>query len=302
MKFKEYLSEAITSSATNMEMAIVQVWNDYDTQYKDLKEVAISICDYLEKGMGISGKAFHMGAESLPLNKNWSKYGGIDRTPKTDLIIGNYKISLKKTGGSQLVSGSKKETSSILYSVAEELGIFEDVKSKFDEYIQELAYNKRAEIKQTVTSLRNSGDKDIKLVDEMHKNLTIALNNYFKTNSLYRRGIIKETITGNNKFGKSSDGSATHVLIYNDRSLNHRLYSVDDESFISHISSSSDFQFSFKSMVDYKTRTRVILSNLRIHVNEDSIGEGIFKDAIAGLNDIWKSIKRSFFNMRHRGI
>ena len=294
MRLKNYINEASTSSATNMEMAIVECWNNGQTQYKQLEKSAISICEYLKK-QGVSGEAKHMGSGSFSLLSSWSKHGGTDKTPKTDLMIGKYRISLKKRGGSQLVSGAKGETLSIFYSVAEQLNIFDDIKKQFDEYIQQFVFKKKVDRNLTVGKIKkNKSDDEIVIADQMHKEFTNILNEYFNINELFRREIIRETITGNNKFG-NSEASATHVLIFDGKGNNHILRDVNDNSFIDSVISKSKIQFSFKSTSSNAFRS--ISSNLRILVKEDIIDENILKSLFNKLKGFWNKLKHSFFNM-----
>ena len=56
-------------------------------------------------------KLTQLGAKTLPTSKEWTDAGATNKTPKTDLIDnGKTKISLKKAGGSQLLSAGKNET------------------------------------------------------------------------------------------------------------------------------------------------------------------------------------------------
>ena len=56
-------------------------------------------------------KLTQLGASTLPISQEWMDAGATNKTPKTDLIDnGNTNISLKKAGGSQLLSAGKNET------------------------------------------------------------------------------------------------------------------------------------------------------------------------------------------------
>ncbi len=59
------------------------------------------------KELNIKGELKQLGASTLPINPEWK---GTNKTPKTDLIYGKQKISLKKSGGSQLMSGGQAES------------------------------------------------------------------------------------------------------------------------------------------------------------------------------------------------
>lgn len=297
MKLKKYLTETSKKiSATKMEEAIVDVWNNGTTTYKDLENIAISVCEYLKK-QGVSGFATHLGKSSLKLSNDWIKFGGTNKTPKTDFKIGKYNISAKKSGDSQLVSGNKNETQAIFFSVAEKMNIFEEIKNIFDSYLERFVYNKKVDKIETTRSLQKSGDDiEIKIADEMHKEFYKILNEYFAKNKEFRREIIKETITGKNKFGQNTDGCATHVLVW-DINGKHSLNSVNDNSFITYIDNKSSVQFAFKSTTRKRNPFRYISSNLRIRVNEDIMNENILKSIFNKLKGFWNTLKNSFFNL-----
>ena len=48
------------------------------------------------------------GGGSIPLSSDWKSWGGTNKTPKTDIKT-DQRISLKKSGGAQLMSASQKE-------------------------------------------------------------------------------------------------------------------------------------------------------------------------------------------------
>jgi hypothetical protein len=86
----------------------------------DAKEVAMEFVDYAPQGIALA-KAFkkelgitttmkQFGAGSAKTSKIWKLRGASNTTPKTDMYTGNYNISLKKDGGSQLASGTSAET------------------------------------------------------------------------------------------------------------------------------------------------------------------------------------------------
>ena len=72
----------------------------------------------------------HFGSGSAKLNPRWDKYfidatgksaPSTTRIPKTDMYIGNQHISLKKAGGSQLMSGGKAESLATLAHVYDKI-------------------------------------------------------------------------------------------------------------------------------------------------------------------------------------
>ena len=75
-----------------------------------------------------SGVMKHYGQGSGTLTKEWDNYfikmtgksaSSPTKTPKTDMILGSANISLKKYGGSQLMSGSAAESIATLTAAME---------------------------------------------------------------------------------------------------------------------------------------------------------------------------------------
>ena len=104
-------------------------WSDYQKPRMKLGEAFIS-------EFGLTDLK-QLGSSTLATNKKWK---GINKTPKTDLISGTHKISLKKHGGSQLMSAGP----------AEAVSTFEAAMGR---------YSISKEGKKAVTSLMNSVQK-----------------------------------------------------------------------------------------------------------------------------------------------
>ena len=75
-------------------------WSSYGGEARNIAEEFKKIIK--------SNKLSQLGSSTAALNSDW---GGTNKTPKTDILgDSNEKISLKKTGGSQLMSAGKEET------------------------------------------------------------------------------------------------------------------------------------------------------------------------------------------------
>ena len=97
--------------------------------YPDYEKSAKAIAKAFIKEFG-KGKMVQYGAKASKSNLSdfWTEHGGKNGTPKTDMYTKKYNISLKKSGGSQLASGTKEETISTFYAALEYIG--EDKSSK----------------------------------------------------------------------------------------------------------------------------------------------------------------------------
>ncbi len=151
-KVQNLLSEAKKPRGAEFENIICAAYNM--KSLKQDKEKAIQSAetewkpfydDWLEVGDSIvknsfpnpSGTMKHFGSGNAPLTSKWNSYfikttgkpaGGSTKTPKTDMYIGGQHISLKKYGGSQLMSGGKAETLATLGAAYDNLP--NNIKSK----------------------------------------------------------------------------------------------------------------------------------------------------------------------------
>ena len=136
---KNFLIQKVSSNSIIFEkiMEILKIKNGDDPTATQWEEVITKRGNY-ELAVGYNYKANYIGMKiamairektgnyndefkmppKLPLNTNWSKLlMGLNKaedTTKTDIILGNHKISMKKKGNSQIFSGGKAESYAIL--------------------------------------------------------------------------------------------------------------------------------------------------------------------------------------------
>ena len=118
--FKNFLKEADTSGAFEMEAALVAAANnDKKAKFKD-PTVSVANAKKVLKSQKIKGKG-KFPSSRYEVTKEWASYfdGGkvpsATKTPKTDIIIGKNYISLK-TGDAQLMSGQRPEAQATFYA------------------------------------------------------------------------------------------------------------------------------------------------------------------------------------------
>lgn len=284
MRLQNWLNE---SKAAKMEKYIVDTWNGK----LQTNEIAQSVVNFL-KEQGVVGVAVHMGSSSENITNIWKEYGGSDNTPKTDLMIGNYRISLKKSGGSQLMSGAKGETTATLYAVADKLGIQEYIAKEMDVYLSKFSSGRFID---NLTTQRKKGDVAQELVDadKMHKEFTNKLKSYFENNSAFRNAIIHEAMSGDIKFGSNSNARATHILVFDEKTLNHKWHVIDDKAFINEKAEGTKIKVAFKSSSSTtkdRGKTYSIWSAFRM-INEQSINEFSVQGIKPFFSNKWKKIK-----------
>lgn len=243
-------------------------------------------------------KMEHYGSDYGELSKEWEQYFldltgkrafSSTKTPKTDMYISRERISLKKAGGSQLMSGGKAETAATLAFAYKNLdkkvktramdkafnALYSDIESKFTAY--------KLPAGETITTLRRKmktgkGDdltNKIFKTDDLHKDMSRALNDLVKTPEI-KEAMVYEAMTGQNKF-KDKLASASHILVFDDSG--NASYKKIDQKIVSKYAKVT------KLSITFKTGGRTASSTLRGVVNEafeetdrEMLQEGIFTD------------------------
>lgn len=223
------------SKATDIELQIVDDWNNNKSS---------TIVNYLKK-MGCKGTATHIGKKQFPPSDMWTKYNKQKSYSKTDIIIGKHKISLKSLQEHIIMSAKKNEALATFNCVSNEL-----YKGKLPDIITDVIDEMENMITKQVSPLsikqsKKSGNVDIIGIEEKHRQLLEMVEQSFD-DPTFMVFFIKEVLSGELKFGKESDGSATHILILNDTKP--ILKSLDDTSFLSNIAKSIEVRIDFKSV------------------------------------------------------
>lgn len=172
------------------------------------KEVHEEFIDYAPQGQALA-KAFvkelgiktvmkQFGKGSGTTSKIWKERGASNTTPKTDMYTGNYNISLKKDGGSQLASGTAAETLAMFDAALSLWGkqggavikdIMNDINDKFTKVTIEFNKTEMASIttggKVRGTSVNKKG-KLAKDGVELPKEKQDALKSYTETEAFHK--------------------------------------------------------------------------------------------------------------------
>ena len=171
-------------------------------------------------------KLKQLGASTLPTNSEWK---GKNKTPKTDLISGNgkYQISLKKAGGSQLMSAGADEAISTfeaarsMYSMdAKGQKVITKVMKDIEDYMYGMSSSGYIT---DLEKLRDSGntltkaDKDrIEEMESLQVNaeyLNGQLNKVFQ-DTTFRQYFCWEAATGTVKFKPSPEAISNELTVF----------------------------------------------------------------------------------------
>ena len=218
-----------------------------------------------------SGVMEHFGSGSASLSRGWNDYfiqttgkdaAAATKTPKTDMYIGRQHISLKKFGGSQLMSGGKGETLATLAYAYDRTP--DKIKTKeMDKAFS--ALSKQIESQYMKTQLpkgRKIGDvkKDIKtgtlsslesasfttLIKNTLQNnnaMTVALNAILEKDEI-KKAVIHEAMTGRDKFSTRL-ARASHMMVFSPAGSAE--YKKINKNLINHYASHTTFNISFKT-------------------------------------------------------
>jgi hypothetical protein len=234
---------------------------------------------FMTKGKQIVNSAFsspngvmiHYGSGSANLSRGWNDYfiqttgksaTAPTKTPKTDMYIGGQHISLKKFGGSQLMSAGKAETLATL-AYAYDRTPAKIKTQELDKAWSEMS--KTIESQYMKTKLPKGGTigdvkKDIKTgklsslesasfttlikkTIQNDKSMTAALNAILVKDEI-KRAVVYEAISGRDKFSTKL-ARATHMMVFNPAGS--AQYKPINKSLVSEYASQTTFNISFKT-------------------------------------------------------
>ena len=218
-----------------------------EDSWKDLFDDKVVVAKGIVEGLPSGHKMTHYGsAKDVKLSTKWDQYlrelRGTDakfaastKTPKTDMYFSNQiRISLKKVGGSQLMSGKDVDSWGAIKAGIEHAQKqlqgrdFEEslntIKSNFSEKFsnQKLSdkYKTVTDAQKAIAKGRGRGNNIVEWVIEqtkMQETVMENLNNILgdKKSNTYKamaQGMVHEAMSGSVKFGPNSLASATHLM------------------------------------------------------------------------------------------
>jgi len=211
-----------------------------------------------------NSKFVHYGSGSSRLTSEWEQYfidmtgkpaKSATKTPKTDFYSKNIHYSLKKEGGSQLMSGGKAESlATLAFAFANTPDyVKNDVfQSAFDELTDEISESfKRYTKIGTINDIKKDikAGKKSKLINDIDKQ--IRKNNEMSTalrkltsSSEFKSSIVKEAMTGDNKFS-DYDSKADYLMVFNE--IGDSKVQKIDPAFVSNVANKTRFDISFKA-------------------------------------------------------
>ena len=294
-----------------MEHAIVTALNGKEKPQKGIpKGAGTKVVTTLK----LSGKAQVLGAEQIDVSELWSQYwpGGkvpsSTKTPKTDIMIGRKKISLKTGGAAQLMSGGKNESVATFYAAVDQLGIDPDdggIYKKIEKAILNLAPASVA-AGALKSEIAKGKDEAVNRADAAHKILMSDLNKLFSSNPKFAFEFCYEAMSGDVKFGKNL-GACTHFLTCGFDGENAHLVPVTNASYVNKVVKKTKVSVRFKTTSEkvggaktgrykYWSAVGLVTNKLdeEIQAAGDLLTEGILSNIISKVKafavNLWKKV------------
>ena len=233
-------------------------------------------------------KAEQYGRAKSNLTPFWKGFGATDTTPKTDILIGNKRLSLK-IGLAQLMSGGKSESMATFYAALKTTPELKDdpqfqkVNQVFESFVTSTLAPSQ------LRPLIKSGENEIVNAAEVaHKDCMRELGTLFEQSSDFKIAFAREAMSGYEKYGKSSNSAAEFMVVASSDGSQVSIHSVDDDAYCEKIANAMRLQARFKTssrkVKGVKTGEYNFWSVVSLIVNAmsaDTIKEGIF-DVVKG--------------------
>ena len=306
------LFEADTQAALDMEEVILSAAGGPKFVSKlipNSEEVGKKIVKKL-KLVNQGGK---MPNNTYPASKEWNKYfapgkaKGSTLTPKTDIIVGKKRISVK-TGPAILMGGEKKEATATFYTAMDKTGTVDKAVKTLQKHIDNLLPSTNMTnygIKGNKTDLVKSGKfveiEILKRADEAHHAFKNDLRNVFVNSREFAKEFTFEAMTGKVKFG-NGEGTADHFLVTDFEGLKSTMHRVTSSSdaYVSKIMKYVNPDVTFKStqkeqtVAGKKTKTGYYTFWSVVKVGVKMIVEEEIRNADLLTEGVLDIIKRTF--------
>ena len=193
-------------------------------------------------------KAEQYGRAKSKLTSFWKKYGATDITPKTDILIGDKRLSLK-IGIAQLMSGGKAESLATFYAAAE--SVSDEIKKDPNYALTESIVNDFVTSTLAPGQLRpliKSGENEVvNKGEKAHKDAMAAMSKLFESNRDFKIAFAREAMSGYMKYGKTSNSAAEFMLVASHDGNKVSVHSVDDDAYCEKIADAMKVQVRFKT-------------------------------------------------------
>ena len=289
-----YLPEEINISGEKIEEYIVDAAKGKNIPNATVKQTVA----YLKSLKLPMASAKHTGRlkSATQLNKNWK---GKDKTPKTDITIGDQKMSVKY-GPSQLMSGGMLETLSTFEAAASECkNLKKDVAAGIESVMSSIkkGFVERGKTKGEVATAIGK-DSKVTAANDAHKKIQAKISNIFNSSEEFKTKFVKEAMSGRHKF--STDFAiANSILAISDNGA--KLNPITD-AYARKIASQAKISIRFKSTSEKiggeKTGMRNYWSVMGLITpkitTEEETPESYLEGIMSWLGELYEKVKEVF--------
>ena len=192
-------------------------------------------------------KAEQYGRAKSKLTPFWKSFGASDTTPKTDILIGNKRLSLK-IGLAQLMSGGKAESTATFYAALKATPELTD-----DPQLQKVGDIFESFVKNTLAPsqlrpiIKSGKNPIVNAAEAAHKDCMRELGTLFETSPKFKIAFAREAMSGYEKYGKSSNSAAEFMVVASHDGNTVSIHSVGDDAYCEKIANAMRLQARFKT-------------------------------------------------------
>ena len=208
------------------------------------KKIAKQIAKYFGNP---NAKAEQYGRVKSSLTSFWKDFGASDTTPKTDILIGNKRLSLK-IGLAQLMSGGQSESMATFYAA---LNTTPELKkdpqfAKVNEVFESFVKNTLAPSK--LRPIIKKGDNPVVNAAEIaHKTCMKELGLLFEQSAKFKIAFAREAMSGYEKYGSESNSASEFMVVATPDGSKVSIHSIDDDAYCAKIANKMRLQARFKT-------------------------------------------------------
>lgn len=193
-------------------------------------------------------KAEQYGRAESTLTSFWSGHGATDTTPKTDIIIGDMRLSLKMEMA-QLMSGGRSESMATYYAALKN----SDKKIKKDPQFSKVTEILESFVTSTLAPsklrpiIKSGTDPVVNAAETAHKDCMKELGILFENNRDFKIEFAREAMSGYEKYGSSAKAAAEWMLIAKKDGSAVSIHNVSDDAYCEKIADRMKLQARFKT-------------------------------------------------------
>ena len=276
---------------------------------------ALDLGKHIVKGIGLTNKGGFMAATGTITSKKWSdgtpQWTGGNRTPKTDIVLGDKKVSLKK-GSSQLMSGGPDESMSTFRAAVENTSSFDltNLAKEVEDGITNLLPSTVGDFMGGVDLQKKGGtvykntkqkkgklgdvaagsfskDKVLSAADQHNLALKKKFAQLFANNIEFKKNFVYEAMTGAVKFDRGAAAADWFLVVDFDGSYEMNEVKSADDPYVSYVLDKVKPDVKFKTTAVKKTIDGVKDQKTGHYRFWSVVGLG-YKAAVKNLNNAYE--------------